>query len=367
MYNMTPRGRFNSMVDNFSEMADGVAKANKAGGFLDAGRFMDQFDWSNINLGEADIGRSFDLVKNADTGVYEIFRKGEKIDEIAVQKAMREGDLMVTIREMKFDNIPGEVEAYAKNYKRDFQNSAGYKAGKEMDNYKPSSRPNPGTEVGFLEQIQADPKLNAKMKQVLDNLASKVSDGRLEVGKWLKRTIVVAVGTLSLAWLYNKVIEHQKLMNGCWLVNLLGPAEKVDRCKISTLSCDDVDKDSQEVQQYMCSDQAINQCGGADKTPCFSPGECIKFDVDNNCIETLGAPCAEGTCHPACSPTANVVEVPPNYRLVCVHLNFWDSVEDFVDEVIDQGKSTLTWILQIVVLGLIAVFLFNYLQNQSKK
>jgi hypothetical protein len=276
---------------------------------------------------------------------------------------MREGDLLTTIKEMKFDDIPNDVKVYADRYKNEFQSSAGYKAGKDMDNFTPSKRPNPANATDFENQVKADPKLESRLNQILKDLESKISNNNLNVGKWLKRTIFVVVGSLGLAWLYEKVKEHQQLLNGCWLINLLGPADKVERCKVYTLCCDDVDTTSEEVAQYMCSSQALNKCGGSLQTPCFPEDECIQYDVDNNCIQKLTPRCAEGTCHKACSETANLVEVPPNHRLSCVQLNFWDSVEEFVDDVIDEGKQQIEWIMKIVLMGLAIIFIYNLLQK----
>ena len=361
------RVRLPSLPDNIAGIADGIARFNKLGGGFEIGRFLDEFDWNNMpGVGSISVG---DLnIRVLDDGKAGLFRKGERIDEGAIQRAMREGDLLRSIKEMKFD-VDENVTKYAKEYQVKFKQSDGYLAGKQMDNFDHSSIPDPvGGETGFQAQLASNKALEARVMKRLDEMEAKVTpQGTLEVGKWLKRTVAVSAIIIGLAWLYTAVVEHQKLMNGCWLVNLTTSQETQTKCKLKALTCADADVTSVQVQQYMCRPYHEDIQCGQDSHTCFGPNICVAFNDQEECVHTLGEGCPSGLCHPACSQTADLIEVPSGYRLVCVEMSFWDALEDFVDETLDGGKSLIEWALTMGFVALALYVGFKVASSSSRR
>jgi len=227
-----PRARVSSLDGNIAGIVDGVGRFNKLGGGLDIANFLNDFDWTNMGVGQVNVGSL--TLKSLDDGKVGLFRNGQRIDDAAIRRAMREGDLLRSIKEMKF-SYDVHVADYAKGYQAAFKNGAGYKAGKYMDTYKHSSMPQPTSFPQLEAMLKADRALEVRLTKKLDEMEAKVnpSTGRLDVGKWLKRAVVVGLGGLSLAWFFQQVSKHQQLMNGCWLVHYTSQ-DKV-KCKLPIL------------------------------------------------------------------------------------------------------------------------------------
>ena len=347
------RARLPSLEGNIMGIADGVARFNRMGGGFEVGTFLKEFDWNNLGVSAVDVGKL--EIKVVSEGKVGLFREGQRLDEGAIQRAMREGDLLSSIREMKFETSEAVVN-YANTYKQVFRQSDGYLAGKEMDTIKHSNLPEPTTEIELANQLNGNKALEARVSKSLDKMKERIdASGNVQVGKWLKRTVVVGFASLGLAWFYNKVTEHQKLMNGCWLLKMGSSGNT--KCKLESLCCRDADTISAEVAALLCSPQQSGlECGAG--------GCCVAYET-GQCVKTLGEKCDSGLCHPACSQTANIIEVPSPHRLVCVEMNFWDAAEDFVDETLDAGKSMVEWILTMAMTALFIYIVYKMVSSSS--
>lgn len=348
------RIRIPSLEGNIMGIVDGVSRYNVFKAGIEISKFLDEFNWANI-LDDVQVGRL--ELKTLPDGNVSLYRNGARIDEVKVQNAMRSGDLLTGIREMKFE-VDDSVVAYAKRYETTFRNSEGFKAGKAIDDYKPVNVPEPPNLAAVEAQLKADARLAARFEEGVKKLESKVDgNGYATAGRWLKRSVYLGLGALAVAFLYDKVREHQALMNGCWLLDLTSADPNASKCKLPPLTCSDADLTSTEVQAFLCSAAQEGLSCGAEGTPCFGDSVCVGYDENKECNSTLGSTrCAEGVCHPACSSTNHLIEVPSSHRLVCVHMNFWDAFEDFADETLDHGVGLLQKVV-IAALFLLAGYL----------
>ena len=364
-YSRNYRGRFPSIEGNIGDLVDGVARANKVGGGLDIGKFVNEFDWDNLQLGDAS---QINFTVTKEGGEFVLSRDGQRVNGEKVQRAMREGDLLTSLREMKFDDLDASVVEYANSYETRFKSGPAFKAGKEMDGMNHSTRPDPSSGEAFEAQVRADPKLEARMDQMLKDLKAKMgADGKLNVGKWVKRGIIGAGIGLGLAWLYQEVVKHQQVMNGCWLLDLKAATEATSKCKIATLCCSDADTTSTDVQPFMCLANDMQPCGDAEGQ-CFLNEVCVAYDASGEqCTQKVGdtSSCGiDGICKSACAD--DMIDVPVDTRLVCVRLNFWDATEDFFNDIIDTGLSTLTTLFKIALALVALYFVYQMATQQSQ-
>jgi hypothetical protein len=220
-----------------------------------------------------------------------------------------------------------------------------------METKTPNTVKDPMSESALAEQMT--PTINRRMQTAYDNLPEGQGQGTKQVGKWIKRSVMGVGAALFAVWAYKNIREHQKLMNGCWLVNMTGG----QKCKIGTLTCD------ANVEQDMCTNSDLAKCGPGLNATCFPPDECLRYEAEV-CKATIGqTECGEGPCHEACNE--DLVEVPPNFRLVCVDASFWDAADDFFDDIIHQGTSTLTMLFKAAILVFILVIIYNFSQRQQ--
>lgn len=314
----------------------------------------------------------FSLIKTSSTKL-ELAYKG-KVTSLsgAIQAVNKSGDLIGSLRQL---DIPpsirnsAQVRSYADKLRRNFSQQAWVKNAAEtraltetgLDLRRKLKGPSPDT-PGQVRSVIAQ---NAAFKKYVDDAVSTLnekitsSSGRsFTVGKVAKTTFAITGVALTSAIIVNLVFKHRSSMNGCWLVDTLSNI----RCKIPLLTCNGDAGDA--------GGCILNRCGPSKNQPCFSTTTCVEYDKSTQgpsiCKKTLAnVISAQGPCE-GCNTYCNIdkLQLPPEYTLECVNVNFWGALIDFfggVSSTLYDGIAKLFSgnFLLYVALVIIALILYN--------
>lgn len=292
-----------------ADIANRLNEFNESGVRIDKNLLEETNFYSQMtDMGLSGVDGNFAI--SGDPGHYDFTNGGEKINiDEAVNDIHNHGDIIASLEELHipedvFDSPP--VKEYASAYKNNW-------------NHLPGNQDIEGVEETMNngkvleEETQSDPKnpkdaethATDELKKEVDKLKKDLEkNGKASVGKWVKRTIIFGGGALGLLYLYNEILNHQKIMNGCWLVDI----KTGEKCKLPQLTCHNL---SDEELPYVC--KPYFECGPKHISKCFP----------NNTT------CTEKVCDARCSNNSTI-EVPPNKRLQCVEVNFWGAASDFL-------------------------------------
>ena len=189
-------------------------------------------------------------------------------------------------------------------------------------------------------------------KTSMEKIAKKAKDGVVKAGKWVTSTIKLFLIIGTIEQIRGVIQEHQKAMNGCWLLNTKTGGKR----KINALTCNDGAKNSQEeglndawtakdnvelkkVEQYIENCKVNNDADGC------------KHQLDKLCDDKNGDWCSK-YC------TIESIECSSEYTVTCVASTFFGALEDLTGQIIDDGSSILskaTNILKIILYGILIV------------
>ena len=312
----------------------------------------------------------FTLIKSS-TSKLELAYKGKVTNLTNAIKAVNtSGDLISGLRNL---DIPpavrnsAQVRSYADKLRLNFKQQPWVKRAGEtaaltetgLDLRRKLKGPAPDTPTqarNALDQNVTFKKHVDNEMATLNNKITQASQGgrrTFTVGKVVKTTFTIVGAALTLTAVISLVFVHRSNMNGCWLVNTVSNS----RCKIPLLTCDKV----ASAKGTMCS--PLNSCGPSQNKPCFDRTTCIEYNEDGTCKRTLAdviKPC-QG-CNSYCS--ADKLQLPPEYTLECVNVNFWGALIDFfggVTSSLYQGVLNLLSgnLLLYVALGIVLLIVYN--------
>lgn len=246
-------------------------------------------------------------------------------------------------------------------------------------------------EKDFQEKINKLGKENAaKFKEIQEKIIDSGKTGdKVNVGKWLKYSLLFGGGAFGLYELYTVIKNHQNAMNGCWLAS---NNDENQKCKIYPLTCNKDDLNTKNNTFQICGycndiknctfpkfnpckigstapnkDQLIpgtyNQSSLNPKTACSNCSYCA---IQSSCV-------GENTdCSSDC--TSLKYNVPIGYVIKCVSVNFWGAAEDFMQTTFSLINYIITLILKILLLiGVIIIiliiiyYLFKFILSKVKK
>lgn len=293
-------------------------------------------------------------------GDYYLTNEGLRIDIKDAAEKMNNGDLLGALNNLgiSVEDFDQSIRDYASRYKQAWDQQIGIQDIISQEDYNNAGidlENNVGTptNVELFESIlnentalksEFDTQIN-ELKKKIDDSYAKGNQGRVEVGKWIKRTIIFTGVTIGLVEIYKLIRDHQRALNGCWLIK----ASNGQKCKVKTLTCFDENT-------MQCSNEALNQCGPQKINPCFSTDTCIKYE-GNNCVTTLGQ-CSEGICNKLYCDNSKI-ETPPGYKLVCINVNFWTAAFDFFDTIFTTERFLLYIIIGIAIILLLFFIFFR--------
>lgn len=226
---------------------------------------------------------------------------------------------------------------------------------------------------------------------------------KIKSGAKLGTFVVFTAGTIAgIADIYNEIKNHQKEMNGCWLVN----NSDNTKCKIIEFSCEDQNSIPVNYNKCnLCTPQLFNTdhtCIDTNKN--YNPFNCT---IDS--IKTISNPAntnlplcgtQKGQCdcllksgvNPVCCSddtnmcNSNTIFVPSGYFLKCVNVSWWEAFGDAVGSELNNITKNLfgplgnifneimeiLGILIAVLVGLVILFyfgkfIFNRIRGNSKK
>jgi hypothetical protein len=336
-----------------SDLSDVISRINRAGEeILDANHTFDNSGFlSDIRTLQLDES-PFSI--EGGVGDYRVTYEGRVVDLEGVKSSMGKGDLIEGLKKL---GIPDselssvEVKKYSEYYEKAWNNQPGLRSIRDESEMaqkgnKISQQVGEPSSALVLEQILKD---NSDLKNYFSDgmaeLKKKIKEsggsGRVEVGKWIKRTIILSLTGVTVAALFQAISAHQKAMNGCWLVNLISG----EKCKVKTMTCfSDPERE--------CSND-VEKCGSRGVDACFGPDLCVQFS-NGLCTGRLGQ-CGSGVCHPLCDNSK--ITVPLGYQLTCVNVSWWTASMDFFESVWSGAKWWL-WVLCGVVVVVLLLILF---------
>lgn len=204
----------------------------------------------------------------------------------------------------------------------------------------------PMTPADVQDILLKNDKLARDFSDKIDALKRKVGRGdKVSVGTWVKRGLTLGAGIITGFLIFSEILKHRTAMNGCWLVDI----RTGEKCKISTMTCNDKKKDDIHCGEY-------NVCGADGLSPCFAATTCVKRNTPTGpCVQTIGN-CTGGTCHPLCT-FGTTLRLPPGKRLHCVNVNFWGAAEDFFDStlgtIFDRRYLMMAGVIVLVILAIL--------------
>lgn len=317
----------------------------------------------------------FTLVKGASSKL-ELAYKG-KVTNLtsAIRAVNKSGDLIGGLREL---DIPpavrnsAQVRSYADRLRLNFNQQPWVKRAAEtaaltetgLDLRRKLKGPAPDTPVQARNALAQ----NVTFKKYVDNEiatlnnkiaeASKGGSRTFTVGKVIKTTFVITGVAITLAVVIDLVFTHMRNMNGCWLVNTVSNS----RCKIPLLTCDKI----AGAEGTTC--QPLNQCGSSQDQPCFSKTTCIEYNKPlqgqpSTCKRTLAdvIKSCQG-CNAYCD--IDKLQLPPEYTLECVNVNYWGALVDFFGGVSSSLYKSVVDLLSgnfllYVALVIVALIIYN--------
>jgi hypothetical protein len=191
--------------------------------------------------------------------------------------------------------------------------------------------------------------LSQSMQTGLVSLKNKLKNEikSVKIGTWVKTTVIVSGAVVGMSFMIQKIIEHKKEMNGCWLIR----TEDDFRCKINALSC------PIEITSNTNNCTPLYQCGRQKTAACFEKDTCI----DENCTQKIGnVACTEPKDEP-CSKfcSANKIDCPAGYVLKCVNVNFWGAAVDFIGITFSEFFSDFWFYFKILFVIVLVIIFFQ--------
>lgn len=321
----------------------------------------------------------FTLVKRASK--LELAYKG-KVNNLsgAIRALNRTGDVIGGLREL---DIPppirnsAQARLYADKFRLNFKEQAWVKNAAEsraltetgLDLRRKLKGPAPDTPTQVRNALDQNPTFKKYVSQEIDSLnaklvqAGKAGNKTFTVGKVVKTTFSIAGVALTTTAIISLVFNHMNNMNGCWLVNTISNS----RCKVPLLTCDQTTAE----KGTLC--RPLNQCGLSSNQSCFGSATCVEYAKPTtqvstpSCKRTLGEAAAKPCqgCNQYCN--AMMLQLPPEYALECVNVNFWGALVDFVggvtsnlyQEVVKLLSSNFLLYVAFILVGLIVYYMVS--------
>ena len=149
--------------------------------------------------------------------------------------------------------------------------------------------------------------------------------------EWLGKGALVVGGVITVSTIVQMVRNHQKEMNGCWIVDVHTGL----KCKVTVLS-------------------GCNSGGGGGSTACPScsgGGGALLL-----CSDEKGRCSPFENCDRRCAKTKNMA---PGTRHKCVSVNFAGAFEDLAGKALDSARQSLVRWIPIFLLLFVGVFLIS--------
>ena len=226
-------------------------------------------DMETMDLKNAEMFKIEGSVKDG----YYLANNKVKVDIKGAAIKMNNGDLLGAFDKLGISvkDFDSNIKDYAIRYKQAWDQQIGIQDIISQEEYKNAGidlENNVGipTNAELFESIlnenttlksEFDTQIN-ELKKKIDDSYAKGNQGRVEVGKWIKRTVIFAGVTIGLVEIYKLIRDHQRALNGCWLIK----TSNGQKCKVKTLTCFDENT-------MQCSNEALNQCGPQKINPCF--------------------------------------------------------------------------------------------------
>lgn len=310
----------------------------------------DAFDSIKQNLG-------INLELTGEAGNYRFTFDGKEVDLDGAKTDLENGNILDSFKKLGADdtilNKP-EIQKFAQDYKAAWSEQQYVKDNESLNNSidkadiltKKYGEPTSGDDLQNIRD--KNPEMAKELDDKKEDLESQAKSGKpVEVGKWLKRTVVgIGVG-LTLAGLYSLIKEHQNAMNGCWLIK----TSDNSKCKVGMLTCDQAARTTGTICDPGipgCTDP----CTQTKNIPCFSATTCLKCN-GKTCSTQLTQCSGDSPCSDTCS--CSVVGCPPGQVLKCVDVDFWGAADDFFKGLINVPGNILSNIISILIKILIII------------
>lgn len=317
------------------------------------------------------MNEGYEIERNAG-GEYTIKFNGKEINFKEAREASLKGDILKSMDAMGAPEEilnDTEVKQYAKEYKATWEEQTSIKSinelEKDLENGKKTTEKaggEPTSEEDFKDKLEKNPELQEELQKKVDELKEKIKnageDGH-KAGKWAKTKTALKIAALGvgLAGVYKLIKQHQKEINGCWLVNIATG----NKCKVYSLTCDQ--NENERGSGDFCPTRNVSPgktCGYDKNEACFIPGvSCIEYKSAKTCKTTLQQ-CKSGKCSQYCD--CSVIGCPSGYILQCCNADFWTSAGDLFEKPFDFGNDILDKILKILktVLYIFLILIFLY-------
>ena len=237
-----------------------------------------------------------------------------------------------------------------------------------------------------LTEAEFKQNMPPEIKAFLEEQAAKmkeqaIKDGKsgkstIDVGKWLKRTLSIAI-LVGAGWggysLYQEVETHRNEMAGCWLEQVGGQGY---RCKIGVLTCNERRTPGKLCGSFTESPGIILSCPDTRFAKITTPADItsVCFKEGSTCTKVSNANTQEAKCDVSLKPVvdcedcttcdAGVIPVPYGYALKC-ELTTWGQAAtdlgfDPFKGPINSLKKVFLWI-GLICGSILGIWLFYLL------
>ena len=242
------------------------------------------------------------------------------------------------------------------------------------------------TEVNTPEKVEVETKINegktenAKLDEDINKINEEVKkNSDISYGTYVKTSVKLGIIASGVFLLTKFIKEHQKAMNGCWMINL----KTGDKCKVTNLCCGDTNKSGKMCEQTPTSCTQYNNRGEKqeNKTSCFTDAACVTVNESGNCAETIsskGDKCkGKKTCSIYCD--SSKIEVPEGFQISCVNVDFYGAMADVVATPFNVAGDLIKKVINIakyiffgvvILIGLIIIYKMIdvfIIQNKNKQ
>ena len=293
-------------------------------------------------------------VKN---GKVEIISNGEPVDMEVYNDALTKGNFEGALKEL---HVPDEVldTPEVKELSAKFEDQVKRSATTKMSN-ELNETIDDGENV--RKEAGGDPKTPEEMKEMvdkmdgmekkLDELRKKLEEDAkgkkgIEVGKWVKRTLIGIFVIAGLEELFHLIKEHQDAMNGCWLIDRTSG----NKCKVSIMTCSSGERNNGN----KCSGTDTSGCGIHNDTACFNTDTCVKYkplakgQKNQDCATKLSQ-CTSGHCSKYCD--CSKIPCPKGKYLRCVNVGFWEAAGDFLKDPLGLTSGLENMVIKLLKYG----------------
>lgn len=335
-----------------------------------------------INSTKADISNFDDYIKNnkqifdqiSDTlkspdmkveisgtpGDYRVTFDGKAVDLDGAKTDLENGDVLESMKKLGADdatlNDP-TIQQFAKDYKQTWSQQVSVQDRVNLESSKTKGEEftkkygEPTSADDFEQKVNNNSEVAKEIKPKTEDIAEKAKTGKpVEVGKWVKRTLIGLGITFGLAELYSLIKQHQNEMNGCWLIK----TSDGTKCKIGLLTCSDGARTTGTICDPGAYQNCMDVCTLKKTATCFSSTTCLSCNTDHTTCATKLTQCTgNDPCNEQCD--SSKISVPDGYRLQCVNVDFWGAADDFFKGLLNTPSTVLSSIIAVLIKILIIV------------